>query len=235
MCVMIEHHRRRVRRRREGALSVRTSERPPASVTELQRKVEELQNIVVNEVRITHLFLGPEVIQSRTMETKDSILNLPGFSEEELSDIYQDLLALPSTDEDARQSHDKKLSQAEEDQTAILAMDQRLLDAAPDMGSSSSPVASSLRQRRIQRLIRAHNADQIPSTNTTSHDTMLYHSQPYRRIISRLQTIIARLDTVRRTVSSDGASRENVPIGILSNNEWPSLVRTCVRRLLYVC
>jgi hypothetical protein len=49
-CIMIEHNRRNVRRRREGALSVRTSQRPSTSISELERRVQALQSTAVDDV-----------------------------------------------------------------------------------------------------------------------------------------------------------------------------------------
>jgi hypothetical protein len=124
------------------------------------------------------------------------------------------------------------VSQAERDQAVVLAVDQRLLDAAPDIKSSSSPIAASLR-RRTQASTQAFD---IASNGTKEHDTISHFDRRYQRIMSRLETIIARLDAVRNTLSlgfARVASQENVPISILASYEWVSLVRTCVSHLLF--
>jgi len=176
------------------------------------------------------------IVEHRNIQA--SIQNLPGFSEEDLLDIYQDLLALPSTGDAQESVSHHEVSQAEDDQTMVLAVDHRLLNAAPDMDSSLSPMATAMRHRRTQDLIQAQNIEQIASTESAEHDTILHHDQPYQRIISRLQTIIVRLNAVRSIVSSginEAGTQGNVSIGILTIREWLSLVRICVRRSRSVC
>jgi hypothetical protein len=120
-----------------------------------------------------------------------------------------------------------KVSQAEDDQTVLNAVDERLLYAAPNTDNSLSPIATSLRQR--QDAIRT--TEPVANVEATENDAML---QPYRRIISRLRVINFRLEAVRSTVSAidKTTSQKNVPITVLTDHEWLCLMRTCVRHFV---
>jgi hypothetical protein len=123
-----------------------------------------------------------------------------------------------------------KVSQAEDDQTVLNAVDERLLYAAPNTGNSLSPIATSLRQR--QDAIRT--TEPVANVEATENDAMLHYKQPYRRIISRLRVINFRLEAVRSTVSAidKTTSQKNVPITVLTDHEWLCLMRTCVRHFV---
>jgi len=118
--------------------------------------------------------------------------------------------------------------QAEDDQTVLGAMVERLLYAAPDVDDSLSPIATSLRQRQDA----IQTTDPVANVEATEHDAML-HSKPYQRIISRLRIINLRLEAVRSTVSKT-TSQKDVPVSVLTEHEWSCLVRTCVRHFYFI-
>jgi hypothetical protein len=120
-----------------------------------------------------------------------------------------------------------KVPQAEDDQTVLNAVDQRLLYTAPDVDNSLSPIATSLRQRQDA----TRTTDPVANVEATEHDAMLHYKQPYRRIISRLRIMCFRLEAVRSAVSKT-TSQKSVPISVLTDREWSSLIRTCVRHFV---
>jgi hypothetical protein len=148
-------------------------------------------------------------------------------------DIYQDLLALPSTGDTEVSVPHNEVSQVEKDQATVLAMDQRLVGAALDLDSSSSPVANSLQHRRTPDLTQVHNTGETVHMGAAEHDILSRFDQPYQRIISRLKTTVAQLDAVQKITSSKMVSQGSIPITILADHEWLSLVRTCVGQLLF--
>jgi len=117
----------------------------------------------------------------------------------------------------------------EKDQATVLAMDQRLVGAALDLDSSSSPVANSLQHRRTPDMTQVHNTGETVHMGAAEHDIF----QPYQRIISHLKTTVAQLDAVQKITSSKMVSQGSIPITILADHEWLSLVRTCVCQLLF--
>jgi hypothetical protein len=160
---------------------------------------------------------------------QSSIQNLPGFSEEDLSKIYEDLLALPTSDPQESVSHNT-VPQVEQDQAILSAVDQRLFGVSPAINSSLTPVTTSLRHHRTLNATPVSAINAV-NTETARHDTIPHDNQPYRRIISCLRLIMSRLDSVRSTVSSgagNATSQDSIPISILTINEWLCLVRTCV-------
>jgi hypothetical protein len=71
---MIGHHRRKVRRRRDSALSARPSERQTIPMSELERRVQALQSTAVHEVRPRNFSLSFRYPQYYN-ETKQTVIN----------------------------------------------------------------------------------------------------------------------------------------------------------------
>lgn len=129
---------------------------------------------------------------------------------------------------------DDKL-QIEVDQALILAVDQRLHGStSTSFDDTSSPLSTSMLARResasFDSLTAEHVTDTIEQTLPKTQD-ILQSPLPHRRILSRFSLIAERLDAVRSTVAAgtnETGIKEIVPISILSNQEWQSLVRVCV-------
>jgi len=80
-----------------------------------------------------------------------------------------------------------------------------------------------------------HAVDQRLSQADT--DSVTLFQQPYRRILSRVQAIVARTETflplaasvdAPTTQATSTASRTKFPVTLLSNSEWAALTRICV-------
>lgn len=148
-----------------------------------------------------------------------------GLSEEDLVNIYQDLLALPTPSGTQESLQQRQQSQAETDQTMMLAIEQRLFENLPDADTSTmSPLTSTLRNLRAQ----TSTAQSLESSEQIEEGGYeVEHAKPYQRTAVRLKSIIEKLDAVRATVELSGM-QESLPISILSLQEWQALIRTCV-------
>ena len=214
---LFARYRRRVKRRREGPLAVKPSYYggPSQSLSILEEKVQALQSVVANEVLFCPFTFDKRMVLKCIQEHFQ-----PGLSEDDLVDIYEDLLALP-TQELPQQTQQ---SQAEADHAMMLAIKQRLFDDVPEsILSITSPLISTLRSLRAQTSTSSMSNEPAE----TGHCEGQQHGKPHLTIVIRLKSIIEKLDAVRATVDS-GAIQENLPISILSLQEWQSLIRTCV-------
>ena len=144
----------------------------------------------------------------------------PGLSEDDLVDIYEDLLALPTQ----KLPQQTQQSQAEADHAMMLAVKRRLFNDVPEsILSITSPLISTLWSLRAQ----TSSSSMSDEPAETGHYEGQQHGKPHLTIVIRLKSIIEKLDAVRTTVDS-GAIQQNIPISILSLQEWRSLIRTCV-------
>ena len=216
-------YRRRVKRRREGSLAVRPSHHrgPSKSLSILEEKVQALQSTVANEVLFCPFTLNESVVLICIQ-----VHLQPGLSEDDLVSIYEDLLA-PTTPNDTQESPPQtQQSQAEADHAMMLAVEQRLFNDVPELALSiTSPLTSTLRSLRAQ----ASPSSNIASNEQaeTGHYEGQQHGKSHQTILIRLKSIVEKLDAVRATVDS-GTMQDNLPISLLSIQEWQSLIRTCV-------
>ena len=212
-------YRRRVKRRREGSLAVRPSHHrgPSKSLSILEEKVQALQSTVANEVLFCLFTLNESVV------LKCIQVHLqPGLSEDDLVSIYEDLLALPTPNDTRESPPQTQQSQAEADHAMMLAVEQRLFNDVPESALSITSLTSTLRSLRAQ----ASSSSNIAS-NETGHYEGQQHGKSHQTVVIRLKSIVEKLDAVRATVDS-GTMQGNLPISLLSIQEWQSLIRTCV-------
>lgn len=127
------------------------------------------------------------------------------FTEEELVNLYEDLLALPPSEKSQPIATLEPVmqAQAEEDLAVVNQVDQRLL------GSTE--------------------ADEVAVESMNTHESLELSTQPYQRVISRAHDIVSRIETVRTSLNTQSDSKPtDVPITVLSIAESEALVRVCV-------
>jgi hypothetical protein len=123
------------------------------------------------------------------------------YREEELLQLYEDLLALPSdevqvpTDSPAR------------DRAAVEAIVSRLSPPAPEQSDAFSALLS-------------QRAAQAPHIQSHLHETA---TLPHHVALNLLAPVIQELAIIH------GPSAVDVPLALLSMEEWRSLTRACVR------
>lgn len=204
-------------RRRELAVRPAEGASLAAAVTEpkseLERRVQELQNTVLKE---------------------DTVQALEGFSEDDLLDIYQDLLALPASSDVAAPA-EKQGSQVADDTATVRAVEQRLFGtgAPADVDIATSGVKSSLSaallQRRATSLVPEGTVgEDVAPVPSSSADTGLGEGQDYKRVLARLHGIIAKVQDAQLRAAS-GPVQDVLPVSIIADQEWGSLVRVCMR------
>jgi hypothetical protein len=146
----------------------------------------------------------------------------PGYSDEELFSIYEDLLEIAPTQQPLGALSATKPSQEEKDTQALIGVEQRLAEAGLEMIPDSGLAAKLLDRKCV------HNG---PSKSASSADGDLSAGKLHRRIITRLERAIERLQAIR--VSFDGSLSDSVedriPIMMLSDTELMGLIRVCVR------
>ncbi|KAF7978170.1 hypothetical protein HWV62_1360 [Athelia sp. TMB] len=177
--------------------------------SELERRVQALQATVVQE---------------------DTVQALGGFSEDDLLDIYQDLLALPSPD--AMTTTPNELSPVEEDAATVHAVEQRLFgaersaDGELNTGNGSSSLAAALLHRQGASPLLEEAAD-LNDTPTSDIDVQLGQVQEYHRVLERLQGIVGKVQDAQLRAAR-GPVQDVLPVSIIADNEWASLVRVCM-------
>lgn len=131
-------------------------------------------------------------------------------------------MAIPSS-EVAKPTNE--LSETEQDQALVHAVEQRLFGAAPVVVDGLSRIASVLQQNRHATTFAYDGKAECDGTEDTG-DHMTGHG--YRRVLSRLQSIISRLNDTQLKVAPGSHIQDSLPVGIVSDREWLSLVRVCV-------
>ena len=160
-----------------------------------------------------------------------------GFSEDDLLDIYQDLLALPPSP-DALTTTTNELSQVEEDAATVHAIEQRLFgaersaDVEFSTGNGSSSLAAALLHRQgAPTLLEGATDPNDISTSNLNVPLRQGEIRGYHRVLERLQDIVGKVHDAQLRATR-GPVQDVLPVSIIADNEWASLVRVCVRAFL---
>lgn len=127
------------------------------------------------------------------------------YREEELLQLYENLLALP---DDEPKVTSARVSTEDRDRAVVKAIVSRL-SPSPSAPDSSDALSTLLYQR---------------ASSTSSHiptQTQPHGSQPHHVALNLLAPIIQELTAI--------SSAQDVPLALLSMEEWRSLTRVCVR------
>lgn len=136
------------------------------------------------------------------------------YREEELLELYEDLLALPADEPRVTPARE---STEERDRAVVEAIVSRL---SP---SSSAPHPS----HALSALLYQRAASHLPKSH--AHESVLdgYSATlPHRVALNILTPIIQELTAIH---TEGPSSLKDVPLAVLSVEEWQSLTRTCVR------
>lgn len=147
------------------------------------------------------------------------------YSEEELLAFYDELLSLSHDESRTTARSPTKPSIEDQDKAVIETILSRLsLSRFP---SISSETFSTLLQRRAEK-----NSPHSPC-KTQLHSLEDHSSLPHHVALSRLTPITQDLESTRNaqaSASGQGSTlMKDVPLAILSIDEWRSLTRVCVR------
>jgi hypothetical protein len=160
--------------------------------------------------------VSPFLRQANNTGPQTASLEPLHFTEEELMNLYEDLLALPPSEQSKpTETQSVVPAQVDEDIAIVSSVDQRLSTVEDQTTHSAS----------------GYNAHTSVETNIESaeHEALAPSVQPYRRVISRAHGIISRIESVRSSVNlTSGSESTDVPISVLSLAECESLVRVCV-------
>jgi hypothetical protein len=137
------------------------------------------------------------------------------YREEELLQLYEDLLALPEDEAKVTADSSARVSTEERDREVVEVIVSRLSPSAPEQPDAFSAL---LYQRVAQ-------APHIP-VQPHSHETARL---PHHVALNLLTPIIQELTTIH------GPSSAGVPLSLLSMDEWRSLTRVCVRTSFATC
>jgi hypothetical protein len=147
------------------------------------------------------------------------------YSEQELLAFYEDLLSSPHNGPADTVSLPAESSREHQDKVAVEALLSRL--SPPHFPSISSETFSDLLQRR------AEPTSSSDSSKTRPHSQEGRSSLPHQVTLDLLGLIIQELESSQSIhASSSGESSlpmKDVPLAILSVDEWKSLTRLCVR------
>jgi hypothetical protein len=179
----------------------------PSTANELARRVQALAVTAEQEVR--NLFTLGDFIDSFGQEIPPNLT----YREEELLELYEDLLALPN--DEARVTA-PRVSTKERDRALVETIVSRLspLPSAPD---PSHALSALLYQRS------ASNLPHIPAHETSSA------TLPHCVALGLLAPVIQELTAIRIAHTEGPSSTKDVPLAMLSVEEWRSLIRVCVR------
>lgn len=141
------------------------------------------------------------------------------YSEQELLAFYDELLSLPHDEPRSTASSPTKLSIEDQDKAVVDTILSRL--SPSPLPSISSETFSTLLQRR---------AEQNPphSSCRTQHALEDESSLPHHVALSRLTPVIQELNAQASTSGQGSAPVKDVPLAILSIDEWRSLTRVCL-------
>jgi hypothetical protein len=131
------------------------------------------------------------------------------YREEELLQLYEDLLALPEDEAKVVADSSARLSTEERDREVVEVIVSRLSPPASEQPDAFSAL---LYQR----------AAQAPHPHETA-------TLPHHVALNLLTPIIQELTTIH------GPSSAGVPLSLLSMDEWRSLTRVCVRTSFATC
>jgi hypothetical protein len=138
--------------------------------------------------------------------------------------VYEDLLASPKSSAKVEVSSDQLAANRRgEDNSVVENLSLRLAEMGSVPASEpESSFAGALRQRRAQ------SADQP----TTSSESFIVEGTETRyHVLRRLGPLVQELETVSVTVAPvSRRQRMKMPAGVVSPEEWASLVRHCVRQ-----
>ncbi|KAA1478989.1 hypothetical protein DENSPDRAFT_830168 [Dentipellis sp. KUC8613] len=189
------------RRSKLGALAVRNVEGNDTA-GELSRRVEALVNVAASEA--------------------ESAAIIPEFSEDDLLAFYENILALPTDQQESPVP--VEASQQEKDWDTIKALSQRLFaDAEP----SAEPEASDFTKHLIQR--QALDADSsVIDDLSSSLPRDAAAMPPHHRVLSFLRLVTPKVEAARNALKpAFGAEvQAPVPVAIMADAEWQSLVRS---------
>lgn len=151
--------------------------------------------------------------------------------------LYDDLLALPPSDDTPHADPKNTISQQKEDLAIINAADQRLIETQTT-SFDSERLSKTLRS--LQRWEKSSlHADALPETCSTDNSEVISvapSSQPYHRVLTRVQNLMTRMETMKSSLlphasvagQEISSQPEKITISILSKQEWESLIRVCV-------
>ena len=145
------------------------------------------------------------------------------YREEELLELYEDLLALP--DDQARVTADSppRVFTEERDKAVVEAIVFRL-SHSPSAPDPSHAFSALLYQRA------ASNFSHIPAqAQAHAHEASLSTTLPHCVALSLLAPVIQELTAIRNAPTEGPSSAKDVPLVLLSVEEWQSLTRVCVR------
>jgi len=146
------------------------------------------------------------------------------YREEELLELYEDLLALPDDEAKVTADSSARVSTQEQDRAVVEAIVSRL-SPSPSALDPSDAFSALLHQRA------ASDSPHIPArAQPHAHETGLDNCSatlPHRVALNLLTPITQELTAIRNAHTPSSAKA--VPLALLSVEEWRSLTRVCVR------
>ncbi|KAH7882214.1 hypothetical protein F5I97DRAFT_1913236 [Phlebopus sp. FC_14] len=215
---------RRRRRSRLGSLpvaepgsSLEHSSALPASfdppTTGLGSSIQHLKNVCVNLVDEVEV-------------ANDATSQIVNISDEQLHDLYKSLIGSASLTEVPSKPDPEELArkQGEEDKRGISS----IADKLSVLQMSSTEVSA---EGLAAKLSGIRDGKPMPAINDTEKV-----GQDPARIVAFLEGAINRLEAIQTSLIPSEAGgvqdtpRRPVPVALLSNDEWISLIRTCIRQ-----
>ncbi|KAI0312789.1 hypothetical protein OF83DRAFT_1144310 [Amylostereum chailletii] len=194
----------RHRKRRPGAaLAVRRpQESEGGALAELERRVETLADITLNDTT-----------QEINAET------IPEFTENDLMAFYEDILAAPQESALPTPSSFAQ-SQIEMDMEVVDSLAQHFaLSSVETQTEKPSSFLASLGQRA--NILSDLAMQPGPSTETVTP------ALPHQKLVQGLKLSVRNLLASRKFSALSGA-KSSVPIVVLTQDEWDSLIRVCL-------
>ncbi|KAI9449004.1 hypothetical protein BJY52DRAFT_1364065 [Lactarius psammicola] len=146
------------------------------------------------------------------------------YREEELLELYEDLLALP--DNEAKVTADSPARVSTEGDRAVVEAIVSRLSPSPSIPEPSNALSGLLYQRA------ASGSSHIPTqAQPHGHETGLDScsaTPPHRVVLNLLTPITQELTALRHVHGQGPSSAKDVPLALLSIEEWRSLTRVCL-------
>lgn len=149
------------------------------------------------------------------------------YSDQELLAFYDELLSLPRDEPRTTARSPTKLSIEDQDKAVVDTILSRLSPSPSPFPSISSETFSTLLQRRAEQN-PPHSSRKARLHALEDHSSLAHYVA-----LSRLTPIIQELEITQNaqaSASGQGSTpMKDVPLAILSIDEWRSLTRVCVR------
>lgn len=137
--------------------------------------------------------------------------------------MYEDLLALPSAESVPSDNASIRPSEDDDDVT-IQAIADRLLQQAVT-SNDKAPLLLTDQLRKLRNV--GNSTPGILEQPISDHvGSPITHASPLTNaIVSRLDTILSELENVQTYV----AQNPSISVGLLTDQEWSTMIRVCVR------